>query len=62
MIVFIIICIFYGPVYVLVVLLTLGAAIAPGTRDNMSVLLATFIMLLLSTPIVFAGYMAFFRG
>jgi hypothetical protein len=58
-IVFIIICIFYGPIYVLAVLLTLGAATSPGTRDTMSATLATFIMLLLSTPFVFAGYMAF---
>jgi len=61
-IVFIIICIFYGPVYVIAVLSIFGATIAPGTKDSVSVTAAVFISLLLSTPIAFAGYMAFGRG
>ncbi len=56
-IIFILLCIFYGPIYVMIGIIGLAAAAAPGTRDSMPSGLFAFMMVIFAIPFGVAGYM-----
>jgi pilus assembly protein TadC len=58
LIAFILLCVFYGPVYLFVAILGFAASIAPGTSASMPFGLYIFLLLLLGLPFIFTGYMA----
>ncbi len=59
LVVFIILCIVYGPLYVFGFMMIIASSVAPGTRDSIDTGFATLLMLALSVPFIFTGYMAF---
>lgn len=61
-IVFILLCLFFGPVYVLVAVIGFAAAIAPGTSNSLPIGLLMFLLIIFAIPFIFTGYMAFFRS
>lgn len=60
-IVFILLCLFLGPVYVFIAVVGMAAAIAPGTCEGLPIGLLIFLLMIFGLPFVFTGYMAFFR-
>ncbi len=58
-IIFVLLLIFYGPIYLFIVLTALGASIAPGTASTQTTLFAIFVTTLLGLPFAGAGYMAY---
>ncbi|QYB17680.1 hypothetical protein PV-S19_0316 [Pacmanvirus S19] len=62
LIAFILLCVFFGPVYVVLAIIGLAMASAPGTAATMPIALLIFILILFGSPFVFFGYMALFRN
>jgi len=61
-IVFIILCVTLGPVYVIGAVIGLVAQFTPGTRDRFPVGVYTVLLILLAVPFLSVGYMAFGGG
>lgn len=59
--VFILLCIFFGPVYMFIAVIGLLAEMSPGTRQGFPLGIYILLLFLLGVPFVFVGYMAFFR-
>lgn len=60
-IIFILLCVFYGPIYVTLALFGGALTFAPGTANDVPIGPFIFLLILLGAPFIFFGYMAFFH-
>lgn len=55
---FIILCLFFGPGYIITAIIGFLVATAPGTKSAVSIMLYIFMLIIFGSPFIFTGYMA----